>query len=194
MSVCMILDDNSILPKKYDKKGLGVVQLLLESTICLFLIEVSMGLVWSKLELILEFGLHQFVGDTYGGWTSFVINSLITSVASMIFASCAIMTNNFDKILFHLMQIKTTILGFLNSQRSGQPKCYCVPLRCQFASSGNNDEILCNGAEFSPAANSTAVPARNECPTTSTMRDNRAQGDTHQTSTRKRNNSRSNRC
>lgn len=188
MSACMVIADNSILPQKYDKKGLAAVQLLLESTICLFLIEVVMGLVWSKLELILEFGLHQFIGDMYGGWTSFVINSLITSVATMIFTSCAIMTNNFEKILFHLKQLKTMIVGFLNSQRGGQAQCYCVPLRCQFASSGNNDGLSCNGPALL-AANSTALPAQNQRSMTSTMRDNQAQGDSHQTYSRKRTNS-----
>lgn len=173
-SVCLFLLDNEIIPKKYDRKGPYVVQVLLEFIICLFLIEISMGLIWSKVELLMDFGFRQIIGKAYESWNNLLVNTIITSIATTFFISTAIMTNNMDKIVFQLQRVKTSILDMFK----GRGSC-SFPMTCQVAAPGN---CRIDGTFIPVAANSFCPEPQVVRPTTATST-NHGDGDVQRRNT-----------
>lgn len=119
ISICMILHDNTVIPERYKRKGSSAVYLMIETIMCLFIMELMMSLVWSRIEVTLAFVLKMAMEKVYGKWTDTVINSAITFIAAMFLGYVASVTNNMEiKKIFNKMEIIKNVIQNYFQQRN----------------------------------------------------------------------------
>lgn len=193
MTILMYLADNDIIPRRYSQRGIAWVMFLLETVASLFVIEVAMILIWSKIELVVEFAIYQALDSkTYSSWGGTLANVLVLTFAAVNFCSMAYMTNHMDVIINQITRWKTSIQELFTQRRQGQAEGaqICVPLRCTCVPMSQAP----NGQLGIPQAHSTVndqreqISAQQVRPTTSTgiRNGNQGGGDTQQASTRQR--------
>lgn len=195
MTIMMFLADNDIIPRRYNQRGIAWVMFLLETIASLFVIEVAMILIWSKIELVVEFAVYQALSsETYANWRGTLANVLVLAFAAVNFFSMAYMTNNMDWIINQITRWKTSIQELFTQRRQGHGQQegaqVCVPLRCQCVPMSQAP----NGHLGIPQAHSTLndqreqISAQQMRPTTSTgiRNGNQGEGDSQQASARQR--------
>lgn len=189
MTILMFLDDNDIIPRRYNQRGIAWVMFLLETIASLFVIEVAMILIWSKIELVVEFAVYQALdSQTYSSWGGTVANVLVLAFAAVNFFSMAYMTNKMDWIINQVTRWKTSIQELFTQRRQGHGQQegaqICIPLQCQCVPMSQAQ----NGQFGIPQAHSTVndqreqISAQQVRPTTSTgiRNGNQGEGDTQQ--------------
>lgn len=197
MTILMYLSDNDILPRKYNQKGIAWVMLLLETIASLFVIEVTMILIWSKIELVVEFAIYQALDSkTYSEWGGTVANVLVLAFAAVNFFSMAYMTNNMDTIINLITRWKTSIQELFSRRRQGQHDGaqICIPLQCRCvpmpqAPNGQFGIPQTQSPGIDSFDQQEQIPTQQVRPTTtstSIRSGNQGEGDTQQASARRR--------
>lgn len=121
LSVCMMLVDNEVFPARYKRKKWMEVYLMMETIICLFIVEVLMLMVWSRMEILIELLVMATLKNVYGNWTNCATNVTIHSLAMVILTYSTTVTCNMCKIEIALQKAKKKIQEFMKNRKQQQP-------------------------------------------------------------------------
>lgn len=158
VSICMILHDTKLIPERYSRNGSSAtVNIILETIICLFIVEMLMSMVWSRIEVTMAFLLKLAMGNIYEKWTTTVINLIISGLAGIFTGYVATVTNNVEPIRNLIGMLKGKITKLFQRQAA---QCNPTP-DCTY--SMNSDAApTCS---INIRTNSIALPATpDSCP------------------------------
>lgn len=127
VSICMILHDTKFIPERYSRNGSSAaVNIIIETIICLFIVEMLMSMVWSRIEVTLAFLLKLAMGNIYEKWTINVINLIISGLAGIFTGHVALVTNNVEQIRKQVGIIKENITKLWRRQAAQcNPMPFC---------------------------------------------------------------------
>lgn len=97
-SVYMVLNEIQVIPhcmKELGKK-LSIIQILLEAIAYLFIIELIMLLVWTRLESIVVFLLTTLLTPIYKSWSNFIANCIILVFSLLVLAYISMIRGYWD--------------------------------------------------------------------------------------------------
>lgn len=140
-SCILFLLDIEIFPIRYKKhvSNLSFVSFLIESCLALLIIEISMLLIWLKIEYVIVLFIRATLGNTKSFWSSKIINLTVITISIVFFFYAAFVTNRMDNILiftrFYYSKLKNFIQYLFtrspetdnNESRFNRGQCVIVP-------------------------------------------------------------------
>ena len=119
LTTVMFLNDVEIFPERYKISAPKIITIFIESVLSLFIIEVVVVLIWSKIEYLIEY-LFKLVlmeenlnlYDEMGGDN--LVGLIITILSSTILAYASLATNSLNKFLFRAIIFKEVCEKYFN--------------------------------------------------------------------------------
>lgn len=111
LTTVMFLNDVEIFPERYKISAPKIISIFIETVLSLFIIEVVVVLIWSKIEYLIEY-LFKLVlmeenlnlYDEMGGDN--LVGLIITILSSTILAYASLATNSLNKFLIRAIILK----------------------------------------------------------------------------------------
>lgn len=148
-SVCSILYDVDLLPASFATKSAKAVNFVIEAIASLFVVEVAMIIIWSRIERFLVLVISYSLGSVYNSWTPTIVNVIISMGAATVFANCIKATNGWEKLKKSLPKFKQWIPNQSNACRP-QTCCNPCPTTCPVASQPQCPPCQANGQGDGP--------------------------------------------
>lgn len=169
ISTVMFLNDVEIFPERYKTSAPKILSLFIESVLSLFIIELVVVLIWSKIEYMIEY-LFKLVlmeknlnlYDEMGGDN--LIGLIITILSSAILAYASIATNSLNKFLIRTLILKEITEKYFNDIFSSKKNVDNRSIdNWQVTSQSINNEDIGMNTQRDQTPQSCGIDQQNRC-------------------------------
>ena len=99
VAVVLILLDTNLIPRKYSKYGPKFAKMLIEGIMAVFILDTSMLLIWSNIELLIVTILKMILMPYYGDSAETFASVILTCLALAILIFAMNVTKNMEMVM-----------------------------------------------------------------------------------------------